>query len=183
MMDATETLQYLVHMIQKSNLNFKIELSPFSAKIVLKNTFITDKNGNRQMPCRHAEVDQFLAQEDVIKKLRVDLEQSANDCEETYQIKENLEKQLEIMNNKLAQAEKRIQNIKKETNNNDNATKDLKQEVTELKIQNKTQRQIAVKLRNEVNETKSEALKKTSDLKKEYKSEIKSWRKDLGDKT
>ena len=44
-MDASTIFENLVHQIQSSHLNFKLELSPFSAKICLKKSFIRNQAG------------------------------------------------------------------------------------------------------------------------------------------
>ena len=43
---ADQTFQELMNRIQTSGLNYKIELSPFSAKVPLKKTLTKDLNGN-----------------------------------------------------------------------------------------------------------------------------------------
>ena len=43
---ADHTFQELMNRIQTSGLNYKIESSPFSAKVLLKKTFTKDLNGN-----------------------------------------------------------------------------------------------------------------------------------------
>ena len=43
---ATESFHKILQTIQSSGLNFKMEISPFSATIVLKNSQLKDKNGN-----------------------------------------------------------------------------------------------------------------------------------------
>ena len=49
-MAAQITFSSILSEIQHSNLNFKIELSPFSASITLKKTAITDSNGFSAIP-------------------------------------------------------------------------------------------------------------------------------------
>ena len=44
---ATKTVHDVLHMIQLSGLNYKMEVSPFSAIIHLKNSALKDKNGNQ----------------------------------------------------------------------------------------------------------------------------------------
>ena len=45
-MDASETSDWILSLIKKSNLNFSLSESPFSVSINIKKTFIKDKNGN-----------------------------------------------------------------------------------------------------------------------------------------
>ena len=44
-MAASKKFDYILHQIQHSSLNFQIQVSPFSAVISLKKTFIRDKSG------------------------------------------------------------------------------------------------------------------------------------------
>ena len=44
-MVAAETFENILMQIQNSSLNFKLELSPYAAKISLKKTLTTDKSG------------------------------------------------------------------------------------------------------------------------------------------
>ena len=43
---ATETFQNVLHIVQTSGLNFRMEISAYSATIHLKNFLLKDKNGN-----------------------------------------------------------------------------------------------------------------------------------------
>ena len=49
-MVAKRTFDDLLAQIQASNLNFHLQLSPFSASISLKKSFIKDKFGNTLLP-------------------------------------------------------------------------------------------------------------------------------------
>ena len=49
-MEASSVFENLLQKVQKSNLNFRLELSPFSAKISLKKSFIRDKSGIPVVP-------------------------------------------------------------------------------------------------------------------------------------
>ena len=43
---STQTFHNVLHVIQLSGLNFKMEISRFSASIYIKNSALKDKNGN-----------------------------------------------------------------------------------------------------------------------------------------
>ena len=71
-MDATQTLEDLIYQVQHSCLNYKIELSPFSATILLKKSFITDKNGQPckpQIPVGVRQVHPGLVDSDLVRKV------------------------------------------------------------------------------------------------------------------
>ena len=47
---ATKIFYNILNAVQSSGLNFKIEMSPFSATIVLKNSLLKDRHGNPLNP-------------------------------------------------------------------------------------------------------------------------------------
>jgi hypothetical protein len=77
---ATEVFQEIINRIQTSGLNYKIELSPFSAKVILKKILTKDLNGNPLTTkfSNEATFDQIKAQNDFLYKKVVNLEQTMN---------------------------------------------------------------------------------------------------------
>ena len=108
-MDATESFQNLLQRIKSSSLNYRIEESPFSATISLKNSYIKDRYGNQliQSPTSNLEclalIQKNLHLEEVIKTLKSDYETTLNDCEKTYKEKGQLENKIEVLSSKLAE--------------------------------------------------------------------------------
>ena len=49
-MEAYSVFENMLKKVKNSNLNYKLELSPFSAKISLKKSFIRDKSGIPLLP-------------------------------------------------------------------------------------------------------------------------------------
>ena len=49
-MAANSTFSSILNEIQLSNLNFKIEMTPFAANIILKKSVLRDKNGFPAIP-------------------------------------------------------------------------------------------------------------------------------------
>ena len=47
---ASDVFNSILKQVQDSNLNFQLKVSPFSAVISLKKSFIKDKHGNVQLP-------------------------------------------------------------------------------------------------------------------------------------
>ena len=57
-MDALAIFDKLVQQIQNSHLNFRLELSPFSANISLKKSFIRNKSGIPLLhPCDNKDIE------------------------------------------------------------------------------------------------------------------------------
>ena len=110
---AQNTFENILDQVQCSNLNFKIDLSPFSAVISLKKTLVKDKFGiSRPLPTietphRHLSAenqilrDKISHQEKVIKSLKSNYESSVLDCEETHQEKNQLESEIENLRLKV----------------------------------------------------------------------------------
>ena len=77
---ATEAFQEIINRIQTSGLNYKIELSPFSAKVILKKTLTKDLNGNpvKTNFSNESTFDQVKAENDFLCKKVANLEQTLN---------------------------------------------------------------------------------------------------------
>ena len=52
-MAANEMFELIINKVKQSNLNFWLEMTPFSAKITLKKTLIRDQSGNPVRPLLH----------------------------------------------------------------------------------------------------------------------------------
>ena len=100
-MNASNSFENNIHQVQNSNLNFKIDLSPFSAVISLKKSYLRDKSGNFIFPSPFSEISwshnlseesqrlrtKNVHPENVIKSIKTELKDSVIDCEETHQMK------------------------------------------------------------------------------------------------
>ena len=203
-MAATETFRSVLHGIQTSNLNYKIEISPFSATIYLKNSFLTDKNGNpvhttcigQTKPETDVFNNRILHLENTIQSLQEHYASAVQDSERVYQSNHSLESTVQLLHSKLSAAEERNVELHRQllsnSDANDNtenvATSNLKadlkkekQEIVDLGKHNDTLKKIVNTLRTELNESKAKAKSEMIEMKKEFKAEVKSWRKDLGE--
>ena len=109
-MVASRTFNSILQQIQSSNLNFHLQISPFSANISLKKTLIKDKFGAPlllppqpavQLPAAscfatYADLAALAAKNLQLEKdlaiLRKDYENSVNKCEAAHQNIKSLEK-------------------------------------------------------------------------------------------
>ena len=104
-MEASSTFKTLIQQIIESNLNFKLEQSPFSAVISLKKSFAKDKSGkilpsspiNTTTLYRVREENQILNRkviflENVINTLKTDFEKAVDECEEVRKVKDQLDR-------------------------------------------------------------------------------------------
>ena len=109
-MAATKAFDKILDCVKSSNLNFCLQLSPFSANISLKKTLIKDKAGfylnppeepGSSLPKKHDLVDiekaeKIIELEHIIADLRVQLEESQTDREHAYETIKNLKDELII---------------------------------------------------------------------------------------
>ena len=106
-MVAKRTFDDLLAQIQASNLNFHLQLSPFSASISLKKSFIKDKFGNTLLPS-HASAPsdaayQLLKQEHSL--LLDDNDQLRQETQEFQTTHEALKETINILEQKVAHVE------------------------------------------------------------------------------
>ena len=102
----------ILHQVKCSNLNFKIDLSPFSAVISLKKSLVKDKSWISRLPPpiqtpplhRLSEENQILSDKTLQqeKELKSDYENSALDCEDIRALRNDVnEKENKLKMNKI----------------------------------------------------------------------------------
>ena len=171
-MIATQTFNNILDGIQKSNLNFQLQVSPFSAYISLKKTFVTDKSGSlllpRQppplpttvlssVPSSHSDIAKLVARvhelENVLETQKSRTEEAVNDREDEHQklnaCIDNLRK-LETENKVFKEETK---SLAKKLENKSLEVKQLKSKVEEL---NKEKNTLNVALKSAKQELKSQ---------------------------
>ena len=105
-MTASETFENLLKLVQSSFLNFKIELSPFSATIHLKKSFIRNQHGTPLLPPPGQDLamvtphagDSDVRVQELMKKneaLNVNLNAAARETEKCNEVIEHFKNQLE----------------------------------------------------------------------------------------
>ena len=184
-MAAKRTFDGLLSQIQASNLNFHLQLSPFSASISLKKSLIKDEFGNTLLPpCplpsdepnQHVEHEDslLLAENDHLKQELVDLQKLQNSSTETIQIFEqkiaNMEasalKSFEERNVEVTSLKKsiktsnlEIESLKKDLQARNKHVKEKENETN--KLEQKCENLVAnlKRTKNKMNSMKSENLK------------------------
>ena len=106
-MDARASFQNILEQITTSNLNFKLELSPFSANICLKKSFIKNKSGQILKP---APIDDNLQSENrtLCQKLH-QLELSYQFLQHNYTVALNYSEETQKVNHQLKTELDRLQ--------------------------------------------------------------------------
>ena len=145
-MAASDAYEALLKKIRTSNLNFRIEQSPFSAIISLKKSLVKDKTGQMLKPplpdsalLQKVQSDnQNLSKkidhlENIVKSINSDLENSVQDCESACKTISKL--QYELNTARLPE-----ENIKKEEID----------EIEEIKVTNATLAEVNASLQKEI---------------------------------
>ena len=156
-MRATETFDFILNKIQTSCLNFSIQLTPFSAVISLRKSFVTDKFGSITLPPPALEIEH--RSEPVISKLGNELRILEKKHEDTL---------LEL--SKALNTVKHLENMLEERDDT----------ILKLEVACKMARESATTLNNIVNENRIKFEKEKLALFMEHKNEVKMWKRDLG---
>ena len=173
-MAAAIAFNNIVNLVQSSNLNFKLQLSPFSANISLKKTLLKDKSGLPSLPhiniTGSADVEAAaLAAENL--ELKNDLAQKDKKIRDLLELVEKLEsknenlKNLEDMKNiEIKKADDAKMEVIAELNNKiDNIKLAFKKEKDEIFKDHKSEleekKKIATELREKLNDLENENLK------------------------
>ena len=187
---ASETFDKIIDCVKTSNLNFCMHLSPFSANISLKKTFIKDRAGvYLSAPIisdssLQQKVNNF---ETVIDDLNMRLEKAQKEREQAYETVRILENKLEIKKEKIETDKTDLEDLyneKKLLQENvvslETVLKERDEKIDGLERRFKNSECVVDKLNKVVNSNKSKHEKETKMIIKKFKNEIKSWKKDLG---
>ena len=95
-MHASRTFNKILQEIQSSNLNFQLQLSPFSAQISLKKSLVKERDGSLRLPpiisslpCKDSELEEIRSYAKMLEKeletIRHNYEQVVDDRKEAYE--------------------------------------------------------------------------------------------------
>ena len=101
-MAASKAFDKILDCVKSSNLNFCLQLSPFSANISVRKTLIKDKAGFYLNPPEESDLSlpniekekKIIELEHIISDLRVQLEESNTDREHAYETIKKLKDEL-----------------------------------------------------------------------------------------
>ena len=195
-MAASTTFDFILEQIKTSNLNFWVQLSPFSATISLKKSLVKDVSGIPLMPPiltpvikpdPEGQTKKISKLECALENMKMKLADAIDDCAEAHKTISILEK--ELAQSKSAQHETKsivknqsVQSQKFETlqRSFDKLADDKHEVLLELESERKKSKLINNKLNRDISELNVKHQKEKTEITKNLKSEIKSWRKDLG---
>ena len=188
---AGKTFENILHQIQTSNLNFNLQLSPFSALISLKKTLVKDRTGTSLLPppCPPARIEaedmlalaakNALLERDVAA-LTINYGNAVDDCEVAHTKIKSLETIIQL---KKEPSDAFIHQLEKENDNLKDVIEKQSENISNIEVSNKVQKDINNTLHREIQESKTQFKKMLVVISKEHRVEIKPLRKDLGEVT
>ena len=166
MMLATNSFNNILYQVQDSCLNYHLQVSPFSAVISIKKSFVKDRSGSLILPPGTVSASSN-------RKLDV--------CDKESQAK--LQQDLEILQQKhedilteLTSAYERIELLKKKNQEQENT-------INELSRENRLARDATYAINKAHNDARVMYEKDKFQIFKQHKVEVKSWRRELGEMT
>ena len=197
---ASNVFEAIIDKIRYSNLNFQIQMSPFSAIVSLKKSFITNKSGIpllpsdmlavNGLPINKPEADLAVLTAKNLQ-LEKDYARAVSECNRAHERIESLELEL---NKFLIKEEKddatpsclkdtfehEVDKLKMENTSYRDKIKIHIEEIRDLENALKVKSDIINQLNKKFAEFKTKTEKEAAAT-KSFKGEIKSWRKELGE--
>ena len=198
---ALNTFEYIIDQIRSSNLNFQLQMSPFSAQISLKRSFVKEKADISRLPTPSVQHDlnktttslesavaalttKNLQLEKDLDTIKSNYAQSVDDCQEAYEKIRLLENEpikneddvllIEDLKHKLNETISENKKFKE-------VVKEQKEEIFSLQKRLKIKDEISNTLNKQLNELRNKHDAEIARIKKAHKAEVKSWKKDLGE--
>ena len=192
---ASNAFDNIIDKIRTSNLNFQIQMSPFSAYISLKRTLIKEKSGafcpppTPESPSSEsviaALVNKNLLLESKLVEVHADYARAVDDClkvsvklEENQ--KTNIKKEPDDAN-QITSLGNNLKSVIVENNKYREVVREQEEEIKHLQNAVKIKEEIANNLNKQMREFKLKTEKENIVVSKRHKDEVKSWRKDLGE--
>ena len=196
-MIATQSFFDILSRVQSSNLNYQLQMSPYSAVISLKKSLIKDKCGNPVFPqvSRFSSGDDIKVLNDQKRKLESDLSNLYKQFQDLSVEYQNACNTIKVLENHITNEEKVVTSeaahevIKKQLvideqlmkiGNLEEALKSKDDTLHGLEGTCETARSIAIKLNTELCDIKVKHAEEVEKIKKNFKGETKQWRKELG---
>ena len=193
-MASSKAFDQILESVKSSNLNFCMQLSPFSANISIKKTLIKDKSGvhlNPQIPIAHLLEKKVKDLEILVDALQVRLTESVEtirELESSLRIKQenndhkgnDLEVQIEKKSFEVSNLKEEKDQLEKKTETLEAALQEKETEIHDLQRNLQNSRCATNKLNKELLANRVNHEKETKIMIKNSKSEIKTLKEDLG---
>ena len=178
---ASQNFDAILEQVKNSSLNFQIQVSPFSALISLKKSFVKDKSGNLLLPSnRHGTSENTRDSVEKNLKLERDIMVLTNMHKEVV---DNLEKTLQEAKVKqevvATEANEREQKLKAEIETLKKTLKNRDGEIGNLKAAVKTSKDVSEKLNKKLNENRTNYEREKDQILKEHVRGLKALKKEV----
>ena len=191
-MHASTVFFKIIDQIQSSNLNFQLQISPFSAKISLKKSWVRDRTGAPLLPPDRVEivkhnddsVENFAAKnlelEEKLLLLQNKYQQVEDESAKAYEM-------IDMLECKVAKAEANALEITKlDTYKECNEALQIKINKLELEISDFKRAklkalEVSARLKKDLNDHKLKFSTEMAVKEKRHKEEVKAWKKSLGE--
>ena len=193
---ASRNFDKIIEQIQSSNLNFQLQISPFSAQISLKKSIVKEKSGALRLPPPPAFLPSHesdlaalaaknLKLERDLDSLRSDYVRAVDDCQEThlklkslenvknYAIKQEADEKLLVLVDNLKHD---MSNLVIENKGFRFKVEEQKEDIQDLENSLKIKIQVSERLNKELNDIKIKAEKEKASNKRMHKADVKSWK-------
>ena len=194
---ASIAFENIINQIRTSNLNFQLQMSPFSACISLKRSLVKEKSGAFRLPPPAPEslspsseseiaalVKKNLLLENKLVEINENYARAVDDC---LKVTMNLEKhqkdniKKEPDDEKLKGLENDLNSVIVDNKKYRELVREQEEEISHLRSTVKVKEEIANNLNKQMRELKLKAEKENVLSKKRHKDEVKSWKKELGE--
>ena len=194
-MIATQTFYNILNQVQNSNLNYQLQLSPFSAMISLKRSLVKDKSGNPILPstsCYVSNETKILLDHKVyLEEELISLQNNYKDVLTAHKNAcatiEALEKHIRDRNYVKVEADQEVKEQQLVIDELEDKIGKLEDDVRSrdtsihsLKNSCEVAQSVASKLNKELSDNRIRFKEEKVALQKEFKSDIKQLKKELG---
>ena len=178
---ASQNFDAILEQVKNSSLNFQIQVSPFSALISLKKSFVKDKSGNLLLPSnRHGTSENTRESDEKNLKFERDIMVLTNMHKEVV---DNLEKTLQEAKVKqevvATEVNEREQKLKAEIETLKKTLKNRDGEIGNLKAAVKTSKDVSEKLNKKLNENRTNYEREKDQILKEHVRGLKALKKEV----
>ena len=192
-MAAVKTFNSIVQQVQASNLNYHLQLTPFAANISLKKTNIKDRFGrpiqtevvphvdsNHETEALHA---QKYKLENELANVKREFASTVHEHEKLLNDIRATIKSEESDKQELVECKAAIDNLLKENEKLKVTALNKESEIKDLESSIKIKTEVAEKLNKNLKEVKEKFKQEKAEILVNHKTEVKSWRKKLGEET
>ena len=194
---ASIAFENVINQIRTSNLNFQLQMSPFSACISLKRSLVKEKSGAFRLPpapksltsSTESEIAKLVKKNLQLETQLVEInEKYARAVDDCLKVNLKLEEHQKLNIKKEPDDKKLIVGLENDLSgvivNNKRfreLVRDQEEEISRLQSTVKLKEEIANNLNKQIRELKLKAEKANVLTKKRHKDEVKSWKKELGE--